>query len=137
MFHYFKSKTAIKKDSFEQGFKKAKKSRDNYWKGKIKKLKIEVTGMINEKKAEINWRDKRIAKIEDQLDKFVNIIAHTRFTMIQIKEVKTVEIMQILEMKQEIEKHSDDMESLFRETKKAEKQVKNEIDNYNIKKITH
>ena len=137
MFKYFKTKSRAIKDSFEQGFKKATKSRNKFWRGKINKIRIEAETMLKEKNNQIDWRDKRIAKIENQLDKFIDIISHTRFSMIQIRETKNVEIMQLIEKKQEIEKHTDDFESLYRESKKAEKGARNEIDKYKIDKVKH
>ncbi len=137
MFHYFKSKTKIKNESFDQGFKKATKSRNKFWRGKINKIKNEAEIMLKEKNYQIEWRDKRIAKIENQLDKFIDIITHTRFAMIQIKDTKNIEIMQLIEKKQEIEKHTDDFESLYRESKKAERSARKEIDNYKIDKVKH
>lgn len=136
MFKYFKSKSRAIKESYDQGFKKATKSRNKFWRGKINKLKTEAGDLIKEKNTEILWRDKRILKIEDQLDKFIDIIAHTRFSMIQIRETKNVEIMQLIEKKQEIEKHTDDFESLYRQSKRAEKSARNEIDKYKTQKIT-
>ena len=136
MFKYFKTKSRAVNDAFEQGFKKGKKQSDRKWRRTLNKLKTEAGDLIKGKNEEIDWRDKRILKIENQLDKFVDIIANTRFFAIQIKETKTVEMLQLLAKQQELEKHTDNIESLFRQTKKAEKSARKEIDNYKTQKIT-
>lgn len=137
MFNYFKSKTKIKKDSFEQGYKKAKKIRDDHWRGKINKLKTEAEELINEKIEEIKWRDKEIKKIKNSLDDFQDFITDLRFQISQIGQSKHLQLLEIAKEDQEVQRNVDEFESLYRKFNRKHNNTENKIDNYQIQKIKH
>ena len=135
MFHYFKSKTAIRKKSYKKGFNKARKKRDDYWKGKIKEIKAEAEELLNEKSEEIKWRDKEIKKIKNTLDDLKDMIGKIRFRFIQIGQSKQSEFLEKAKENQETQRIVDEFESLYREANRKIKPVEKKIDNYNMHKI--
>ena len=137
MFHYFKSKTAIRKKSYKKGFNKARKKRDDHWKGKIKEIRAEANEIINEKIDEIKWRDKEIKKIKHSLDDFQDFITNLRFQISKIGQSKHLQMLEMAKEDQEVQRNVDEFENLYRKFNKKHNNTDNKIDNYQIQKIKH
>lgn len=132
MIHFFKNKNTIKRESFNAGYKKAKSITEKLWQYRLNEMQSKAKKIIQIKNREIKKRDDRLAKIEKELENFVQIISDARFMAIQVAEEEYIKHQQLSDEYKKIQMQTDYISSLYRRSISRSKNLVKQIDEYKI-----
>ena len=135
MIHFFKNKTAIKKEYYRKGLDDQKKKSDRQWSKKFNHLKQEAKKIREKKNRQIKKQDERVQAIEDKLEMFMLTLADARLFAIEFQAEKQAEHNRISEQYREIYSQTDSLISLFRTASKRSDKLQKTIEQYHLETV--
>jgi hypothetical protein len=132
MLEWFKSKTKIKEDYFQQGFQKGKISEQKKWKQRLTLFRSEADKIIREKNIKIYKMNERVRSIETTLEQFTHLFGNARGLALAIEEESETKLQIATSHYSKMQSLAGTMLSLQREYEKKIPKTLKKIDEFKM-----